>query len=204
MKLSQDRTPDLTNLLVQLSTFVADAAQVVNAGIDGSLEFTGTIKKLDNLFNRAAEISQQINALLHRTLIAPYDREDIHNITVALNFVLDRTQAVGRAIISRRVGTPHFAARMLSSLLVAQCGLLRDATVRLARHEIADEDCEQIRHLERKADEMTRSAIADLLESGLGAIEIVKQKDVFEMLSRASAAAASAADAIETMKLKAV
>lgn len=87
------------------------------------------VAEIQALEKRGDEIDHEINLRLEDAFITPFDREDIHELTVLLDDVLDGIQAIAETLVIYDVARPTDEARRLASIIAEQavelCSALR-------------------------------------------------------------------------------
>src|SRR5258708_2155799 len=163
--------------------------------VEGARELAvmiGTFKELDahaqriDAAERAADkITHECIALLHKTFITPFDREQIHQLITAMDDILDLIQDVAEsvALYDLRSVTPE--ARQLAEICQMCCdrvqtvvGLLTD----VKRSEAILKCCEEIDRLESDADRVMRSAVSKLFREESDLKQVMKLRVVYDLL----------------------
>ncbi len=144
------------------------------------------IKKLEN---DADDITATITNELNKTFVTPFDREEIHELTITMDDVIDAIYGVSQKI---RLYVPktHSAQLVeLSALMVytservrVAVGLLRDARKNRDTLALA---CKEIQDLEHQADELYYQGMMDIFQNETDAIELVKKKEILTDIERA-------------------
>src|SRR6476660_4454951 len=106
--------------------FVADGENLQAAA--GKLrEMIETFDRIDErvteiqaLEKRGDEIDREINQRLEDAFVTPFDREDIHDLTVRLDDVVDAIQATAETLVIYGIERPTDEARTLSRILADQ------------------------------------------------------------------------------------
>ena len=148
-------------------------------------------------------IDREINQRLEDAFITPFDREDIHELTVRLDDVVDGIQAVAETMVIYDIDQPTDAARELTRILAAQSVELLAALRKLDGLKDIASHLEMVHDLEHEADALSRAAIGRLFREETRAIEVIKWRDLYQQLEDAIDAAEDAAEAIERMFHKA-
>lgn len=148
-------------------------------------------------------IDREINQRLEDAFITPFDREDIHELTVRLDDVVDGIQAVAETMVIYDIDQPTDAARELTRILAAQSVELLAALRKLDGLKDIAPHLEKVHDLEHEADGLSRAAIGRLFREETRAIEVIKWRDLYQQLEDAIDAAEDAAEAIERMFHKA-
>jgi predicted phosphate transport protein (TIGR00153 family) len=148
-------------------------------------------------------IDREINQRLEDAFITPFDREDIHELTVRLDDVVDGIQAVAETMVIYDIDQPTDAARELTRILAAQSVELLAALRKLDGLKDIASHLEMVHELEHEADGLSRAAIGRLFREETRAIEVIKWRDLYQQLEDAIDAAEDAGEAIERMFHKA-
>ena len=161
-----------------LELFVADAENVLaGARLLQSLfqnygERERLASQLIDLEHRGDEISHDIGHRLEKTLVTPFDREEIH------------------ALISRL------------EIIVRQCEQIVAAMRSLDDFKGLEQYWIEIHRLENDGDRIARRAIASLFGNGYDAVDIIKWKDVYSLLEETIDACEDVANVIERIFVK--
>jgi predicted phosphate transport protein (TIGR00153 family) len=161
------------------------------------------VAEIQRLEKRGDEIDREINRKLEDAFITPFDREDIHELTVQLDDVVDGIQAVAETFVIYDITEVTQEARQLAHILAEQAGSLVSALRKLDGLKDLDVDLARVHDLEHEADTLSRAAVARLFRDGTAAIDVIKWRDVYRELENAIDAAEDAAEAMERMFHKA-
>ncbi len=161
------------------------------------------VAEIQVLEKRGDQIDTEINQRLEDAFITPFDREDIHDLTVRLDDVVDGIQAVAETLVIYDISTPTDEARELSRILARQAHQLVEALRRLDGLKNVEPYLHAVHELEHEADGLSRAAVARLFRDGTEALEVIKWRDLYRELENSIDAAEDAAEAIEKMYHKA-
>lgn len=161
------------------------------------------VTEIQALEKRGDEIDREINQRLEDAFITPFDREDIHELTVRLDDVVDGIQATAETLVIYGIDRPTDEARTLSRILADQSDSLLSALRKLDGLKDLDADLVRVHDLEHEADRLSRSAIAKLFAGSPDPLDVIKWRDLYRELENAIDAAEDAAEAIERMFHKA-
>ena len=160
------------------------------------------IQKLTDIEHRGDELTHAVITKLNQTFITPFDREDIHKLATQLDDVLDYVNSAGERLVTYKVvSSPPDAAR-LADVIVRQCQQLEKAVSVLEKSQGVLDYCVEINRLENEADDIARAAIGKLFETERDPINLIKAKEIYEMLETATDKAEDAANVLETVVLK--
>jgi len=162
------------------------------------------IAEIQALEKRGDEIDREINARLEAAFVAPFDREDIHELTVRVDDVVDFAQAAGESFAIYDIKAPTDECRRLAAILAEQGVELATALVKLEKMKGLSEHLDRIHELEHEADSLSRAAIGKLFRDSHDPLEVIKWREMYLVFENAIDAGEDAAEAIERMVHKRV
>ncbi|MDB5805225.1 MAG: phosphate transport regulator [Betaproteobacteria bacterium] len=191
----------------QFFEFFNEHAQYI---VDGARELADLMAKFDDLERRAYSIetiekkadkvTHQTVELLHKTFITPLDREDIHKLITTMDDILDLTEDVAHSIFLYDIKSVTPEAQKLADICVA-CGEKVKATVALLpKMENSAEMlalCAEIDKLESDADHVMRAAMAKLFREEPDVRNVIKLKEIYELLESVTDKCEDVANIIE-------
>ncbi|HTM38161.1 MAG TPA: DUF47 family protein [Terriglobales bacterium] len=160
------------------------------------------IGQLQEIEHRGDEMTHAIIRMLNQTFITPFDREDIHLLSSSLDDVLDFVNAAAIRMTLYGITNPPPAAAEIAGFIVTQAGELSKAVALLDDNQRLLEHCVEVNRLENEADRVSRRAIAELFEREKDPIQLIKIKELYEVLETATDKAEDAANVLEAVALK--
>ena len=149
---------------------------------------------------RCDEISSRVVKRLNKTFITPFDREDILALTKRLDDISDMLLGAAARIetfnVTKKV--PH--ADKLAAIVHKQVQELGIAIQDLKARRV--NETKAVKDLETEADQVYRNAIQELFANEKDAIELIKQKEILDLLERTSDRCQSVANAILSVFIK--
>jgi uncharacterized protein len=161
------------------------------------------VAEIQALEKRGDDIDREINQRLEDAFITPFDREDIHDLTIQLDDVVDGIQATAETLVIYAIEQPTEEARQLAHILADQADALVSALRKLDGLKDLDADLTRVHDLEHQADALSRAAVARLFRDRADPLHVIKWRDLYRELENAIDAAEDAAEAIERMFHKA-
>lgn len=199
-KLFQPLFEQAGNNLVKISAALVDT--VNETDLEKRKEHIKAVEKFEHAGD---DFTHAIFLGLGKTFITPFDREDIHALACALNDIADYIYAAGINIDLYNIKTIDRAMVSLAQLLFEMCTDLDNAIKELRTFKntqlIADV-CLRINAGESQADLICNTAVATLFDNELDAIELIKQKEVLQMLEMATDKCDDAANVLESILVK--
>jgi predicted phosphate transport protein (TIGR00153 family) len=143
------------------------------------------LDEIDRVETSADRITHETFALLHKTFITPFDREDIHQLISRMDDILDLTQDVAESVMLYDIRSVTQEAIQLASLSQMCCERVRTAVALLTSMDNAEAIlrlCTEIDQLESDADRVMRSAMSKLFREESDVRHVIKMKSIYELL----------------------
>jgi predicted phosphate transport protein (TIGR00153 family) len=154
---------------------------------------------------QADQITHHTMQLLHQTFITPLDRDEIHQLITTMDDVLDLMEDIAQCLFLYDVRAVTPEAQRLAEICVACTEKVRDAVAKLESMDNTDailKLCAEIDRLEADADYVMRSAMAKLFREEPDAKEIIKQKEIYQLLEAVTDKCEDIANLIEGIVLE--
>ena len=154
---------------------------------------------------QADRITHETVQLLHKTFITPLDRDEIHELITGMDDIVDLMEDVATCLFLYDVKCVTPDAQKLAAICVACTVNVKEAVAMLASMDNADailKICREIDRLESEADFVFRSALAKLFREEADAKQILKLKEVYQLLESITDKADDVANVIEGIVLE--
>lgn len=202
----------ITRFLPREQSFFILFNQVAANICEGARALSGLFQNFDDRFARAGAIKElehkgdnfthEIFTQLNQTFVTPFDREDIHALTNKLDDVLDLIDAAAGRIVNYRADTLHAGATELGDILVRATKEIKAAVSHLEKPNGILEHCIEINRLENEGDAIVRQAIGRLFDEEKDPVELIKWKEILEVLEIAIDKCEDVANILESVVLK--
>jgi len=189
-------------MFADLSRNITEGAKLLQDILQHSRDAESRVKHLQEIEHRADDITHSIITKLNQTFITPFDREDIHRLASSLDDVLDFVNAAAVRLTLYRIFDPPPAASELAGLIVQQSEELAIGVSLLQNNQNVLDHCVEVNRLENEADRVSRKAIAELFDREKDPIQLIKLKELYEVLENATDKAEDAANVLEAVALK--
>ena len=150
-------------------------------------------------------ITHHVVERLHKVFITPIDRNDIFRLISKMDDVIDLVEAAALRVVLYEVNGNNNELWSLARVLQAGSERISEALVgmrNLKHPELILEKCVEINRLENDADVQLRGAIAKLFKEEKDPIQIIKWKEIFELLETATDRCEDVANIIEGVVLE--
>ncbi len=190
------------DMFVDMTANIGEGARLLKAILDDFENVEVRVKQLKDLEHKGDEMTHAVLIKLNQTFITPFDREDIHQLASKLDDVIDYVYAAGERLVMYKILSAPAAASELAGVIIRQADQLSKAVSMLEKHDNVLEICVEINRLENEADQIGRAALAALFEREKDPINLIKIKELIEVLETATDKAEDAANVLESVVLK--
>ena len=163
------------------------------------------VKEIDKLEHVGDQLSHSIFTELSSNFITPFDREDIHALTSAIDDVADYIHGTANRIMMYKITVFSESIIKLTELVLYSAQELDKAVKELKNikslRSITDA-LVRINSIENQADYVFDKAVADLFEFEKDALTVIKYKEILSALETATDKAEDAANVIESIIVK--
>jgi predicted phosphate transport protein (TIGR00153 family) len=187
----------------QMTVHILEAAEILLKMVSepqGDLQaLAAKIKDLEHLGD---DLTHTVIDELNKTFITPIDREDIHDLSAALDDVLDVIDQTAVRIVLFQIRVPIREVPEIALVLLNQVRELSAAVARLQDNDHVVERCVEINRLENDADRLFQLAIGALFEEVKDPIDVIKRKEIIESMERATDKAEDVSNVLESIVVK--
>jgi len=199
------REEDFFILFQQMSDSTLEATQVLRDLTEDISRLDYAVGKVDELEHRGDNLVHEIVDRLNSTFVTPLlmDREDILHLAEFIDNVTDHVKAVVDRFRVYEIQEATPAARRLAGLLTQAAQLLRDNMHALESLQPGENPyCARINELENQGDALLKEALGTMFREETDARNIIKWKDLYEMMEEALDDCEDAANLVETLVVK--
>lgn len=207
VKLFMPKDKVFYGLFEEVSSVLTDMASAFAAAINEPDETKreAMLKGLEDLEHKNDNITHKIFIELGQNFITPFDREDIHALATSLDDIADFIWAAAKRITNYSIQDTDQVTKDFSSVITRSITALNKAVREL--RDMKDlrsitESCVTINSLENEGDELLDNAMLALFNSSIDPIELIKKKDLYEMLEIVTDKCEDAANVIESIIIK--
>lgn len=191
---------EVTNNLQQMSALFLKAVNEKDITVRRTL-----LKGLEDWEHKNDEVTHKIFIELGSNFITPFDREDIHYLATALDDVADYTWGAAKRMMNYNIydvddTTLEFANIIDKAVNALHKGVHELRNMRDLR--AITEVCVTINSLENEGDDLLDNGMLRLFSSDISPIEIIKMKDLYQMLEIVTDKCEDAANVIESIIIK--
>jgi predicted phosphate transport protein (TIGR00153 family) len=189
-------------MFVEMAQNLIEGARLMKALLENFQNVPEQVTRLKDIEHRGDDMTHAVITKLNQTFITPFDREDIHRLASSIDDVLDLLNAAGDRIMVYKIHAVTKESAVLAGLILKQSEELSMALAGLEKQQHVIEHCVEINRLENEADSVTRAAVGLLFETVRDPIQLIKMKELYEVLELATDKAEDAANVLEAVILK--
>ncbi|HPZ09111.1 MAG TPA: DUF47 family protein [Candidatus Eremiobacteraeota bacterium] len=146
------------------------------------------IKILKELGDTGNKLRAEIAEALENSFITPFEPEDIHSISIYLDKYLGRLYSAAMRIKLYKVNLADrfkdYTLQLTDTMMNSAEEILEGINL-LRKRQNAVNFVHKIKELEQEGDIIQREATASLFDGSVGAIEIIKWKEIYEQMESA-------------------
>jgi len=159
--------------------------------------------RLRDLEHECDDIARDIYKLTNLTFKTPLEREDILRLTGSLDDVVDLAEEISDKVDLYRAAPIPDSAKQLGECLAQAGAQIEKAISNLEEPDTLAPVLQEIHRLENDGDQISREALRRLFNgSNQKPAEVIKWKDLYDLLEATIDQCESVAEVIETIALK--
>lgn len=197
------KNEDFFVLFRNISANIIEGAKLFKEMLDDFSDPVASQKKIKEIEHKGDSMTHELVRKLNKSFITPLDREDIYALSSGLDDILDLIDACAQRFVMYNVEHTTAASKELAFLILKGCQTLQGAVSLLGGNlEDINRYCVEVNSLENEADRVCREAISQLFDEETDPIRLIKWKEIYETMERASDKCEDAANILESVVLK--
>ncbi len=160
---------------------------------------------INDLEHQGDAITHQVFEQLHRSVITPFDREDIALLAHSLDDLADFIHAAADAMLLYKVAHPTNRAKELADLVVEAVTEVERAVSEIHDHfgrKGLMQRCVEINRLENLGDSVYRSAMAELFDESIDIRSLIKWREIYTYMESVMDRCEDVANILEGVAIK--
>lgn len=178
------RSERLFNYIRQISDNIALASNVFDAGIQNLTQVQSFAEQMKDLERKGDRLVSEIVSLLNTTYVTPLEREDFLAIGSRMDDIVDGLEACSVRLDVYNVHTATSTMTALSGLIKECVAQIGQAIELLCNRQLSalHPFITRVHEVEKSADEVLRDALRSLFRNPADPIEVIKFKEIYEIL----------------------
>lgn len=188
------------DLFEEIADLIIEAAQQFQELLSDLPHSERRSRLIKDIEHKADEVTHRTIALLHSTFITPLDREDIHQLICKLDDIVDFIEAASQRVYLYGITKTTDEAVALADICFRSAEYVRKAVKGLQNLKLREEiskHCVEINRLENEADHALRSGMAKLFRDEPDTRQLIKLKEIYELLETVTDRCEDVANLIE-------
>jgi predicted phosphate transport protein (TIGR00153 family) len=182
---------------------IIEGARLLKEMMDNFEDPAASQRMIKDVEHKGDSLTHEIIKKLNKSFVTPLDREDIYALSAALDDILDLIDASAQRFVMYNVEKPTPEAKELAFLILQSCQAVEKAVSHLGdKFEHIYEHCVEVNALENEADRVCREAISRLFDEEKDPIQLLKWKEIYETLEKATDKCEDAANILESVVVK--
>jgi uncharacterized protein len=181
-----------------------EAAQLLQKLLDDYHDVEDAVAQLTELEHRGDFIVHEVTSLLPRTLITPFDGQDIQRLIDAVDDALDTIHAAAVRLSIYQITEVRKPAKRLARLIVEGAGELDIAIKSLNDKKLYPQikaRIVQINTIENTGDRVLEEGLRNLVERREDLFDLIRWKEIYELLEQATDRLEDAGDVIQRVMI---
>ena len=184
------------------AALINQAAMILVALFEDYKDIEKRVTEIKFVEHKGDQLTHELMTKLNKTFITPIDREDIHELASALDDVLDLIDGASGRLITYKIREVTPGAIRLAKVILHGSEIIVRAVAQLHRPQNILEYCDQLTQLEKDADRIKGECVARLFENSASPTDIIKWKEIYEVLEATTDKCEDVADVLESVVLK--
>jgi len=173
-------------LFIEAAQNVNEGAMILRASLDSLSDKELNVNKIEELEHKGDKLVNIVVKELNEAFITPIDREDIYSLVKKLDDVLDLINSTMHRFLMYDINESTHESKLLADMVVKCTEHILELMAGLNsvgnKAKRIQEKIIIIHDIESEADSLFRKTVSELFKSETNAIEIIKWKEIYQIL----------------------
>ena len=192
-ELLEEQAKNMVTGAAELKEFIDSYSEL---GISERRSRAQSIKSIEK---KGDEIAREILERLEKNAAAPFESDEIRQITMLLDDIIDLINTTSSRFFVLSIARADSYIIKLADAAISIVNEVGNAIPNLKKLKLIKEHCEKIYMLENKADEIYNEALSELFHFYKNSIDIMKHRDIYELLEQIADKCKDIADVFESL-----
>lgn len=189
-------------LFDQLTAHLTQAARMLAELFDDPSHVADHVRAIKDVEHKADVLTTTINQRIDKSFVTPIDREDIHMLASRLDDVIDLLDGTSRRFEMLHISVVKEPARQLARVLIQAAEHIQTGVSSIRETKLVTVQAGHIKKLEEEADAIYHAAVGDLFAGRPDPLEVLKWKEMYDTLERATDSCMGVAQVLQSISLK--
>jgi len=193
------------DMFIETAGKSCEAAVLLNDLVNNYYNINEKIDAIEKIEHECDQCCHDIIELLNKSFITPIDREDIDEIVKVLDNITDSIEATAHRFRMLNVKTITDETKVVTKLIVDCTTELQGVMTELKHMKTSKtlyKKIIEVNHIEDEGDDIFRDAITSLFRDNPDPIDIIKWKEIYELLENSLDACEDVANIVEGIVMK--
>lgn len=196
------RDEQFFDLFDQLTTHLTQTARMLAVLFDDPAHVTDHVRAIKDVEHKADVLTSTINQRIDKSFVTPIDREDIHMLATRLDDVVDLIDGTARRFEMLHIDVVKEPARQLARVLVEATQHIQSGVASIRETKLVSEQAAVIKKCEEEGDAIYHAAVGELFAGHPDPLEVMKWKEMYDTLERATDSCMGVAQVLQSISLK--
>ena len=196
------RDEEFFKMFAELASRVTASAKLLHSLFSEPERIPELVAAIKDLEHQADDLTHAVIERIDTTFVTPIDREDIHMLASRLDDVIDIIDGTARRAQMFRIGDRREPAVEMARILVKACEAVEDAVTHFKKAKLVVQVNAQVKTLEEEGDHIYHEAMGRLFDGRPDPLDVIKWKELYDMLERGIDQCEDVANTLESISLK--
>jgi predicted phosphate transport protein (TIGR00153 family) len=193
-------------LFLEAAKNVNEGAIILRESLNSLSDKEVNVKKIEDLEHKGDKLVTIVVKELNEAFITPLDREDIYSLIKKLDDVLDLTNSTMHRFVMYDINQSTEESKLLADMIV-ECTknileLMNGLNSVGNKAKYIEEVIIKIHRIESEADTLFRKTVSALFKNEINPIEIIKWKEIYQILENTIDKCEKIANTVEGVVIK--
>jgi len=193
-------------LFLEAAQNVNEGAIILRESLDSLSDKEVNVKRIEDLEHKGDKLVTIVVKELNEAFITPIDREDIYSLIKKLDDVLDLTNSTMHRFLMYDINNSTEASKLLADMIVKCTKDILELMSGLSsvgnKSKYIEEIIIRIHKIESEADTLFRKTVSELFKNETNPIEIIKWKEIYQILENTIDKCEKIANTVEGVVIK--
>ena len=196
------RDEQFFDLFDQLTAHLTQTARMLAELFNDPQHVGEHVRAIKEVEHRADALTLTIYQRIDKSFVTPIDREDIHVLASRLDDVIDLLDGTARRFEMLHIEVVKEPARQLARVLVDAAEHIQSGVSSIRQTKLVSEQVAEIKKLEEEGDALYHSAVGALFAGHPDPLDVMKWKEMYDTLERATDSCMGVAQVLQSISLK--
>ncbi|AWK51827.1 DUF47 domain-containing protein [Clostridium beijerinckii] len=193
-------------LFLEAAQNVNDGAVILRRSLDTLSDKESNVNKIEELEHNGDRLVSVVVKELNEAFITPIDREDIYSLIKKMDDILDLINSTMHRFLMYDINEGTSESKLLADMIV-ECTenifqLMKELSLVGNKGERIKERILSLHKIESEADSLFRKTVAELFKNEKNAIEVIKWKEIYQILENTIDRCEKIANTVEGVVIK--